>query len=885
MTMTEPLFFEPEVLEALEKTAGEVDLPEDPNQWPQEILQELYKQVPYISDFQPHVEMQKVDAEQGYGIGHIEIQNQTEAPNETDPQALEATGVRTVRIPFVIKQSKLSPFDLLVTDSSRVLPLTENRLRQAIFRPQAFDVTSRTPGDQSMIGQLYPPYRQNYGFGGGGMAFNAGGGMGIGKMGSALEEYVEKDEKAKEAATVVLTGGPSGMKHEDFAHHKLPNGDVVSIHKDVLSDFYKGGDDFLSQMNAAKKHWGSKVLLATSEDEEARKEAGWFSPKPKPAAYSHAPGVVEALTEQYQLDPTHAADVASYSPPDALEHNLAFESAMQKDYGGPGVEWDEKKWGRPHPNIGPEEEKSAFDIRNVLAPGSGKIRELRQKELARNAYVDKAMAEKKTASILQAILPTINRTDHANFCLEVEKCAADIYANRETIFDAAFRIVDAEPAPLLKEASWEGLVRPTVVQIQHVPGGYIVKEASHLLWDPKSALISRGEVVERFGVKIAADVDMNGAVTLAEDATAEGGDTKTDLRPISDFGLYKVRDELGREHVGFVVPNLLDTDGKPLPLQLFTNGTVSAVQADILGEPAGAGGNLPSGKVGGHGAFYTVDAEGKVQMTIPFELGGSFSMPGEPGVFNGETFDGTPVEVSLQPNIKTVMSTPDGRVLVPEGWSWLPLTNSQAVGLVGGEAAVETETPEEMEEKESHVVVRSDGQLFSFSGVPVEKLARDQKQDLDVDDAMFLLSGLGTHQGYGAEKLAHAAYSDAPISIKTGRAIGLKSELQKEASAKAEAFLSRFPQLKTPHMLKEAANFPDPSIVDTVLSLGFINPENILTFVSYLPDIEDAQSKLCELLLAARLGLQNIPQSSLERAIRSTEETIEGLKILAFQGA
>ncbi len=707
MTMqSSPLFFEPE---PLEKTAGEVDLPEDPNQWPQEILQELYKQVPYIADFQPHVEMNKVDAEQGYGIGHVDVRSETEAPAETDAAALEAAGIRSVRIPFTIKQSKLSPFDLLVTDTAKVLPLTENRLRQAIFRPQAFDVTSRTPGDQSMIGQLYPPYRQNYGFGGGGMAINAGGGMGMGKMGSAFEVFVEETGEQKKESSIGLA--------------------VVNL---------------------------------------------------------------------------------------------------------PAVE---------------------------------RVRRMEKK-----------------ASVLEAILPTINRTDHENFCFEVEKCAADLFAHRDNIFQTVTKIVETSPAPLLKVASWESWVRPSVVQIQRVTSGYLVKEASHLLWAPKSSTVSRGEVVERFGVKIAADVDMSGAVTLADGASAEGGETKTNLAPIGDFGLYKVRDELGREHVGFVVPQLIDTTGDVLPLQLFTNGSVSAVQSEILGEPAGAGGNLPSGPVSGHGAFYTVDAEGKVQMTVPLQLGDSYAMPGEPKVWAGDTFDGRQVEVSVQPNIKAVMATPDGKMLVPDSWSWLPLENSQAVGLVGGDAAVETETEEEQAEKESHVVVRSDGQTFAFSGTPVEKLAYAERQLLSLDDAMFLLAALGTHQGYGAEKLAEAAYLDRPISIKTGRALELKDDLMKEASAKAAAFLAHFPQVKTPHLVKEAANFPDPSIVDTVLSLGFINPENVLTFVSYLPDLDSAQNKLCELLLATRLGLQNVQQSALERAIRSLEETIEGLKILAFQG-
>ena len=81
MSNSQPLFYAPQCF--VEKTAGEVDLADDPNQWPQMILQELYKQVPYITDYQPHVQMERVDAERGYGLGHVEIQNQTEAPQDS----------------------------------------------------------------------------------------------------------------------------------------------------------------------------------------------------------------------------------------------------------------------------------------------------------------------------------------------------------------------------------------------------------------------------------------------------------------------------------------------------------------------------------------------------------------------------------------------------------------------------------------------------------------------------------------------------------------------------------------------------------------------------------------------------------------------------------
>ena len=84
-------------------------------------------------------------------------------------------------------------------------------------------------------------------------------------------------------------------------------------------------------------------------------------------------------------------------------------------------------------------------------------------------------------------------------------------------------------------------------------------------------------------------------------------------------------------------------------------------------------------------------------------------------------------------------------------------------------------------------------------------------------------------------------------------------------------------------LFKEAAVIPDPVAVDTVLSLGFLNPENLGIFISYMPTLDEAQHKMCELILATRLGLREIPVSALEKAVRTTEQALEGLKVLAFQ--
>jgi hypothetical protein len=118
--------------------------------------------------------------------------------------------------------------------------------------------------------------------------------------------------------------------------------------------------------------------------------------------------------------------------------------------------------------------------------------------------------------------------------------------------------------------------------------------------------------------------------------------------------------------------------------------------------------------------------------------------------------------------------------------------------------------------------------------------------------------------------------------VRVARHIKTAAAALDEAGAAAVRVLENAPDLRV-DLWKEAAVIPDPVAVDTVLSLGFLNSENLGTFISAMPVIDDAQMKMCELLLAARLGLREVPTPALEKAIRSTEDVLEGLKVLAFQ--
>ena len=739
MTQQMPLFHAPKI--DFMKTAAETALPEDPNMWQDEVLQEIYKQVPYLADFALEVVMETVDGERGYGLGHVEVTSKSEAPMTSPPEQQEAAGIRKARIPVIIKDGKLTPFDVVITDDAKAMPLTESRMRQAMFRPHAFDVTSKTPGDQSMIGQLYPPYRQNYGFGGGGVAMSAGmGGKTASKKIASLDDYMEH-----------------------------------------LADEYKATQAMSDLTAAAEKvaSTGSKVDVKVEK---------------KPLA------------------------------------KLESEAKDEKDSCG---------------------------------------------------Y--------KMGSILEAVLPTANVSDLHNFKSSLlEHGVKEAYLLNAATYEAVERISKAEPTTVEKRAAAIlSSIKPSVFQVVKLADGYQIKTATHLAWRPFIEHVDRGELVRRVGVKVALAADMSGSATVgADEGIAEDAEQPpVPAGPISAPGMYLVKSTDGSDLTGVVIPNLIDIDGKALPISLFTDGSSATVQSDMVGVPIGEyspPATVPAEQAQGHGCFY-IEYGGIPCATLPLTLGATLAGNEEEGgmsKFDAETFDGRPVQVSVQPYVQQVVNV-DGLMLIPQTWSWMPLDQAAEVEI--SETATDAKTASMKHALSTIQVVAGSADSFAVRGHTVDKLAMDERQFLNQDECLFLLVGLGARPDYAQQKMAHALGTGTPQQMHITHALKLAGEVSGESYLNAERFLSEVPQYRH-RMWKEAAAITDPVAVDSVLSLGFINPENLATYVGYLPTLDEAQRRLCELLIGARLGMRELSEGAIERAIRAMEDVIEGLKVIAFQG-
>jgi len=712
-----------------------------------------------------------------------------------------------------------------------------------------------------MIGQLYPPYRQNYGFGGGGVGMNAG----MGKEGADYTSQVSQmDSRRREIESALKGGKDSALE----AEHEELGSKIRALRSGPMHDEHMKKNPGNKLLKDIKKTQATFGKTGSALEEFLEKDAGVVSVGKDLAGKALKGAKKEIFQEGAEAVGKAATEVA--------------EQAGRSAITGAGKELAEA--------VGRSKGKLIAGGAGTLAAKGG-YDYMRDKRVAKNT----AAEMKKKASVLEAVSPTMNVSDIASFKdavrdpntrLAYEKNAA---ANLKSVSLILERDEPQFGQPKLASVM-HALLKPDVVQVVRTMDGYSVKTANHNCWAPHTDVLDRGAALQKLGSKVVLAADTAGAVTMAEGAEAgEPAAPDTDMLkagPATEFGLYKALTQDGQEVTGYVIPNLLDIDGTVSPITLFTNGTQAAIQGDVIGTPVDAD---PSGiptadSPTGYGSFFSAGPEG-VQATVPLKLAGSFEpAPGEPGVFQAETYDGRPVEVSIQPNLQTVVAMEEGRMLVPEHWQWLPLDQAEAVVLQSSE---KDEVPAEKEASArrayASVDVVSGGQEFSIRGYPVEKIAAAEREFLNVDDAMFLLAGLGVEQDYAIKKLAQAMTGTEPVNIGIGRYIKLAEEQAKEASASAREMLERMPSLRQ-NLFKEAAFLSDPEAVDTVLSLNFINPENVHTFISYLPEIDETQERLCNLLFAARMGLSDVPESALETSVRSTEEVLEGLKTMAFQG-
>lgn len=98
-----------------------------------------------------------------------------------------------------------------------------------------------------------------------------------------------------------------------------------------------------------------------------------------------------------------------------------------------------------------------------------------------------------------------------------------------------------------------------------------------------------------------------------------------------------------------------------------------------------------------------------------------------------------------------------------------------------------------------------------------------------------------------------------------------------EKSARVKDLLVKVAQNLRVDLVKEASELEDPEAVDVVLSLNFINEDNLGDYIDNIPTFQKNISKLCEILIASRMGLSDVDENACRKAIDGLEKVVEGL--------
>lgn len=375
---------------------------------------------------------------------------------------------------------------------------------------------------------------------------------------------------------------------------------------------------------------------------------------------------------------------------------------------------------------------------------------------------------------------------------------------------------------------------------------------------------------------------------------------------IDTFGRYGVRDEDGVLAKGWVIPNVVNFDGQPEPVKLFLSKSLSAIQGRISGIPLADDdddvGLRPSkAETGKMGTLVYREGE-RVFATSPF-------MVTSVTIYKGMRSIGI---VTHRDKIANLIVSPnvDGIVKITSSKesSLGPLLGSGDNYLISAKMFFVkmprlcdvSETPEDFKrislehfDKNPVKVATANGR-YVFRGGSIQKYANSDHSGsigsfkkvafnfdcLEEHEAEFLLRSWGLDQ----EKTAEVLNGVTDHILLEVHHLNFKPEPGEVKVAEDPARTRIIDSLKFDigELVKVASNIDDAQTVDSVLGLGFINDENIARFASVKPMLWEVNHMLAKLLLAARIGMEDIPEEAARSALTHIQRVISGLDRLTM---
>jgi hypothetical protein len=487
------------------------------------------------------------------------------------------------------------------------------------------------------------------------------------------------------------------------------------------------------------------------------------------------------------------------------------------------------------------------------------------------------MGKSASVSLTKLALHTFDKQDVDAFLDKVASDAAvrHTYSSNETLREYMGQFKNwSEKTAEDRWVEFTDGIQPTVLQFTQEGMGYRVKYASHKCYAPKTLTATRFEVQEALSKEAMEHLLQERRITLSTDPVQKQPAQVKTASKATRPGIYSVK-IASKDVEGVVIPKMIDFDGRLIDSQLFIGPAEHAMQDQIVGsfvKSASLTGAYPRGR----GVFVHKSGDLAVA-TEPVEvtnISTTHLHKQKLASLHGRILStGLPVTFSIVPGLQKIANIANQVIAIPETFEFLPINGKQV--RVSSEEALYNNMEVEKSASAPNATLVSDGASFGLRGDVTEAIGSHIMNEAETE---FALGALGL-TGNQASHLMKKASAEGQVRFRARKVVSQESVKLAYAQSMVQATPNQIAPLRV-DLIKEASVIVDKETVDSILSLQFMNPSNVGMYVDYISDIENAMNKVAEVLVAARLGMDDIKESAAKTAMTQLHSVLGGLKNL-----
>lgn len=501
------------------------------------------------------------------------------------------------------------------------------------------------------------------------------------------------------------------------------------------------------------------------------------------------------------------------------------------------------------------------------------------------------------ASLLDEILPAATKGDLEKFA-SVINSDPQIPVNFQAYgtIDIAAKILNTKHSGGIEKIAEDlaDKLPVNVVQFRFLPDRTLtMKVASDGVWAPQEVVLAENRLTPTlatlgitntgWALKQAASPEGLTVTLRDRDVKPVCADAFEEISAIGKFGHYLVKDLAGREIAGYVFPQFYTLGKEAMPRALFLSPTLNVMQSKIAGiECPPLTEEIPSAlpECNDTGCF-VFESGGKAAALEPVEIRLVESSPSQV-MIKASTLMGQEVTFNLSKSATDLVPVIEGvSYLLPLSAKFVKMNSliSDEI-LVGNEKVLSKMAREEvLGEDKVRLTSPTGGRYFVFHGPMAEKMGCAGIEQYP-DETIFKLAATGMSVEDAFETMQKAKTAGAVVVGGLRPLVIGREALGLEKRAANMQLLATLPSIKKnlEDLVKVAADMQDPTSVDRVLALGFLNPQNIGIMCDHMDDLENTGTRLSEMLLAARMGAkQDLNESAIMQARQAIDDVLEGL--------